>query len=284
MLVDTLTSINTIIAQFEALRGEIIWINTTKFCLLQAKLLWIGGSVLILTQLYVQSKKRDLLKIGADKFMLALALILISLLCYDLLFQWLNSQVNTIGKYIQHNIEPVFEKAEIDPNRKIIEPIYNSNKNEIHERLDSLIRIDLSKNNKDADSSKLDSLERKLNWYDMGIQKKIKTLEDREVKIKEGILASDTTFMFWEKYFKSQKKGYDIIMRLGCTISTILTIFIVWMVFVFIVIRDLNKNDNKNMFVSFYKTALNKFGIIGIFPLLIATIMNLILIYTFYKV
>lgn len=95
-----------IVAQFSALRDEILLINTSKFMLLQAKYVWIAG---VLGGLYfIQTRKN---KFDNKEIFLILNLLLFSLLPYDLAYAWLDCQVNTIGAYIQTHIENIAFKS-----------------------------------------------------------------------------------------------------------------------------------------------------------------------------
>lgn len=100
-------------SQFEALREEIIWINTSKLILIQAKVIWAGtiiGGLLA----YSSNKGKSIREIITLRPIFTLFIIgvtCIALPIYDLVFLWLSHQVVLIGSYIHHHIEPAFQKV-----------------------------------------------------------------------------------------------------------------------------------------------------------------------------
>lgn len=106
-------SIEIIIEQFKALREEIIWINSTKFLIIQAKYIWIAGITTAIITGYSYFRKKEF-DIGPRVLLSLLTLFLFSLVCYDFLLEWLNCHVNNIGQYIAANIEPFLKNKAND--------------------------------------------------------------------------------------------------------------------------------------------------------------------------
>jgi hypothetical protein len=102
-------ALNIVLAQFNALRGEILWINGAKFALIQAKYVWtasILGGLSFLKWSVGTGKNQEKDRISLKAVFLILNFLLLSLLAYDLVFDWLDNQVITIGAYIREVIEP----------------------------------------------------------------------------------------------------------------------------------------------------------------------------------
>lgn len=100
----TRETLDIFLAQFNALRGEILWINGTKFALLQAKYVWtasILGGLSFLKWHVATGNGQENDEISFKAVFLILNFLLCSLLAYDLVFDWLDNQVLTIGTYIE---------------------------------------------------------------------------------------------------------------------------------------------------------------------------------------
>lgn len=93
-------TVDILLAQYKALRDEILWINSAKLLIVQAKYLWIAG---VLGGFSFFVKRNNILSIGKTLFILNL--FLCSLIAYDLIFAWLDTQVLLIGKYIKYFFE-----------------------------------------------------------------------------------------------------------------------------------------------------------------------------------
>jgi uncharacterized protein with PQ loop repeat len=102
-------ALNVVLTQFNALRGEILWINGAKFALIQAKYVWtasILGGLSFLKWSVGTDKNQQKDQISPKAVFLILNFLLLSLLAYDLVFYWLDDQVKIIGTYIREVIEP----------------------------------------------------------------------------------------------------------------------------------------------------------------------------------
>lgn len=98
--------LSVILEQFKALRDEIIWINSAKFLILQAKYIWIAGVITIIGSAFAIFKDKFHVRKKRELLGIILVFFLFSLLPFDFTLEWLNCQVNEIREYINIEIEP----------------------------------------------------------------------------------------------------------------------------------------------------------------------------------
>jgi hypothetical protein len=116
--------IQVLIAQFTALRQEILWINESKLWILQMKFAWVAGLVSGISISHDKLASKD---VNVVNFVIALGLY--SLLSFDFVFWWLNAQVETIGGYIRTCIEPPLKTiSRLDGGVKLWEEVFAEKK------------------------------------------------------------------------------------------------------------------------------------------------------------